>query len=66
VKTIASTGDVLSKAKAINETVNRSRTEIIRTERLEHLAGLYASDSVIMNCDELKEYRTLEIRELKA
>ena len=39
------------------ELISLSLQEFIRKKRLEHLAGMYASGSVTMTCEELEEYR---------
>ena len=47
----------LSNVKTKKELISLSLQEFIRKKRLEHLAGMYASDAVAMSCEELEEYR---------
>jgi Arc/MetJ family transcription regulator len=47
----------LSNVKTKKELITLSLREFIRKKRLEHLAGMYSSDSVVTTCEELEEYR---------
>ncbi|MEI6207719.1 MAG: type II toxin-antitoxin system VapB family antitoxin [Desulfuromonadales bacterium] len=47
----------LSSVKTKKELINLSLQEFVRKKRLEHLAGMYSSDAVILTCEELEEYR---------
>jgi Arc/MetJ family transcription regulator len=47
----------LSNVKTKRELISLSLDEFIRKRRLEHLAGMYASNSVTMTSEELVGYR---------
>jgi Arc/MetJ family transcription regulator len=47
----------LSKVKTKKELISLSLQEFVRNKRLEHLAGLYASGSLTITCEELEDYR---------
>ena len=47
----------LSNVKTKRELISLSLDEFIRKRRLEHLAGMYASNSVDVTCEELEAYR---------
>jgi Arc/MetJ family transcription regulator len=47
----------LAKVKTKRELISLSLQEYVRKKRLEHLAGMYASDSTTVTCEELEGYR---------
>ena len=47
----------LSNAKTKKELISLSLQEYVRKKRLEHLAGLYASGTITMTCEDLEGYR---------